>query len=115
MDFVKMIADWGRVVARSVLVFHWVCAAAGLATFLGVISVPYISNTPPGGAVFATAAVAGLLCLLALSALGGGVRYAVYGDFRLLPSRSFRAYFSGDDDGADSSAYVPPPTTFRPR
>ena len=109
MDFVKMIADWRRVVARSVLVFHWVCAATGLAAFLGVISVPYMSNTPPGGAVFATAAVAGLLCVLALSALGGGVRYAVYGDFRLLPSRTFRAYFPGDDDGADSSAYVPPP------
>ena len=109
MDFMKMIADWGRVVARSVLVFHWICAAMGLATLLGVISVPYLSDTAPNGAALATAAVTGLLCLVAFCALGGSGRYAVYGDFRLLPSRSFRAYFSGDDDGTESSAYVPPP------
>ncbi len=109
MDFMKMIADWGRVVARSVLVFHVVCAATGLATLLGVISVPYILEPAPSGAALATAAFTGLLCLVALCALGGSVRYAVYGDFRLLPSRSFRAYFSGDDDGTESSAHVPPP------
>ncbi len=106
MDFMKMIADWGRVVARSVLVFHVVCAATGLATLLGVISVPYMLEPAPSGAALATAASTGLLCLVALCALGGSVRYAVYGDFRLLPSRSFRAYFSGDDDGGDASAYV---------
>lgn len=109
MDFVKMISDWGRVVARSVLVFHVVCAVMGLATLLGVISVPYMLDTAPSGAALAGAAVTGLLCGLALCALGGSVRYAVYGDFKLLPSRSFRAYFPGDDDGADASAYVPPP------
>ena len=109
MDFMKMIADWGRVVARSVLVFHVVCAAMGLATLLSVISVPYILEPAPSGAALATAAFTGLLCLVAFCALGGSVRYAVYGDFRLLPSRSFRAYFSGDDDGTESSAYVPPP------
>ena len=109
MDFMKMIADWRRVVARSVLVFHVVCAAMGLATLLSVISVPYILEPAPSGAALATAAFTGLLCLVAFCALGGSVRYAVYGDFRLLPSRSFRAYFSGDDDGTESSAYVPPP------
>ena len=109
MDFMKMIADWRRVVARSVLVFHVVCAAMGLATLLSVTSVPYILEPAPSGAALATAAFTGLLCLVAFCALGGSVRYAVYGDFRLLPSRSFRAYFSGDDDGTESSAYVPPP------
>ena len=49
MDFMKMIADWGRVVARSVLVFHVVCAATGLATLLGVISVPYMLEPAPSG------------------------------------------------------------------
>ena len=104
MDFMKMIADWGRVVARSVLVFHVVCAATGLATLLGVISVPYMLEPAPSAAALAAAAFTGLLCLVALCALGGSVRYAVYGDFRLLPSRSFRAYFSGDDDGGEASA-----------
>ena len=86
MDFLKMIADWGHVVARSVLVFHVVCAATGLATLLGVISVPYMLEPAPSGAALATAAFTGLLCLVALCALGGSVRYAVYGDFRLLPT-----------------------------
>lgn len=109
MDFMKMIEDWRRVVARSVLVFHIMCAATGLATLLGVISAPYMLEPAPSGATLATAAFTGLLCLVALCALGGSARYAVYGDFRLFPSRSFRAYFSGDDDGTESSAYVAPP------
>ncbi|NNL84428.1 MAG: hypothetical protein HKP27_02190 [Myxococcales bacterium] len=107
MDFMKMLADWRRVLARSVLAFHVACAAVGLLVLLGVISIPFMTDTAPGGAALATAAFTGLLCLLASCAFGGGVRYAVYGDFRLLPSRRFRDYFSGDDDGAESSAYVP--------
>ena len=95
MDFMKMIADWRLVVARSVLVCHVACAAVGLATMLGVIAAPYMLETAPSGAALATAAVTGLLCMLALCALGGGVRYAVYGDFKLLPGRSFRDYFPG--------------------
>ena len=113
MDFMKMIADWGRVVARSVLVFHVVCAATGLATLLGVISVPYMLEPAPSGAALATAAFTGLLCLAALCALGGSVRYAVYGDFRLLPSRSFRAYFSGNDDGGEGKAHIAPSLPLR--
>ncbi len=109
MDFVKMIADWQRIVARSVLAFHAMCFVLGLVTLLGVISVPYLSDTAPTAAALSGAVVSGVLCLLGMSALGGGVRYAFYGDFKLLPRRSFRAYFSGDDDGAESSAYVPPP------
>ena len=109
MDFMKMIADWRRIAARSVLAFHVMCFALGLVILLGVISVPYLSDTAPTAAALSGALVTGVLCLLGLCALGGGVRYAFYGDFKLLPSRSFRAYFSGDDDGAESSAYVPPP------
>ena len=108
MDFMKMIAHWRLVVARSVLVFHVVCAAIGLTAMLGVVAAPYMLDTAPSGAALATAAVTGLLCMLALCALGGGVRYAVYGDFKLLPGRSFRDYFSAEDD-TDSAAYVAPP------
>ena len=108
-----MFEDWRRVVARSVLVFHIVCAAMGLFALLGVISMPFMEDTPPGGAALATAAVTGLVCVLALCAFGGGVRYAVYGDFKLLPSRSFRDYFSGDDDGGEAAAHMPPPLPAR--
>ena len=111
MDFMKMIADWRLVAARSVLVCHVACAATGLATMLGVIATPYMLDTAPSGAAFASAAVTGLLCMLALCALGGGVRYAVYGDFKLLPGRSFRHYFPNfpEEEGTDSAAYVAPP------
>ena len=108
-----MFEDWRRIVARSVLVFHLVCAAMGLFALLGVISMPFMGDPSPGGAALATAAVTGLICLLALCALGGGVRYAVYGDFKLLPSRSFRDYFSGDDDGGEAAAHVSPPLPAR--
>ena len=108
MDFTQMFEDWRRIVARSVLVFHIVCAAMGLIVLLGVISIPFMGDPSPGGAALASAAVAGLLCGLASCALGGGVRYAVYGDFRLLPSRSFRDYFSGDDDGEEAAHVAPP-------
>ena len=73
-----------------------------------MISFPFMGGTTPGGAALATAAVAGLLCMLASCAVGGAVRYAVYGDFRLLPSRRFRDYFSGDDDGDEGTAHVSP-------
>ena len=111
MDFMKMIADWRLVAARSVLVCHVACAATGLATMLGVIATPYMLDTAPSGAALASAAVTGLLCMLALCALGGGVRYAVYGDFKLLPGRSFRHYFPNfpEEEGTDSAAYVAPP------
>ena len=111
MDFMKMIADWRLVAARSVLVCHVACAATGLATMLGVIATPYMLDAAPSGAALASAAVTGLLCMLALCALGGGVRYAVYGDFKLLPGRSFRHYFPNfpEEEGTDSAAYVAPP------
>ncbi len=108
-----MFEDWRRVVARSVLVFHLVCAAVGVLALLGVISTPFMGDPSPGGAALATAAVAGLLCMLGSCALGGGVRYAVYGDFRLLPSRSFRDYYAGDDDGGEGTARVSPPLPAR--
>ena len=107
MDFMKMLENWRRIVARSVFVFHIVCAVLGLVVMLSVISVPYIWDQSPGGVELTTASVTGLLFLLVSFALGGGVRYAVYGDFKLLPSRSFRDYFSSDD--AETSAYMPPP------
>ena len=88
MDFMKMIADWQRIVARSVLAFHVLCFALGLVIMLGVISVPYLSDTAPTGAALSGAVVTGILCLLGICAFGGGVRYAFYGDFKLLPSRS---------------------------
>lgn len=109
MDFMKMLENWRLIMARSVFVFHIVCATSGLIIMLSVISVPYLSDQSPGSVELATAAVTGLLCLLAFFALGGGLRYAVYGDFKLLPSRSFRDYFSSDDYGDESSAYVAPP------
>ena len=113
MDFTKMFEDWRRVVARSVLVFHHVCAAMGLLLLLGVISVPYLGDTSASAVALAAAILTGLLGFLASSALGGGVRYAVYGDFKLLPSRSFRDYFSGDDDGGEGTPHVAPPLPAR--
>ncbi len=113
MDFMKMIEDWQRVVARSVLVFHHVCAVTGVFTLLGVTAAPYIWDPSPGGTALASAFATGLLCLLALCALGGGVRYAVYGDFKLLPTRKFRDYFSGEDDGGETTAHIAPPLPAR--
>lgn len=107
MDFIKMIEEWRRIVARSVLAVHVTCFVLGVVTLLGVISLPYMSDTAPDGTVLASAIVTGLLCLLGLCALGGGLRYAVYGDFKLMPNLTFRAYFSGDDD-SESTAYVAP-------
>ena len=109
MDFLKMLENWRRIMARSVFVFHIVCAVLGLVVMLSVISVPYLWDQSPGSVELITAAVTGLLCLLASFGLGGAVRYAVYGDFKLLPSRSFRDYFSSDDHGDESSAYIAPP------
>ena len=40
MDFMQMIADWRRIVARSVLAFHVMCFALGIVTLLGVNSAP---------------------------------------------------------------------------
>ena len=76
MDFMKMIADWQRIVARSVLAFHVLCFALGLVIMLGVISVPYLSDTAPTGGALSGAVVTGILCLLGICAFGGGVRYA---------------------------------------
>lgn len=41
-----MFEAWQRVVARSVLAFHLVCAAVGLFTLLGVIAVPSMKQKP---------------------------------------------------------------------
>ena len=103
MDFMKMLEEWRRIVARSVLAFHVMCFVLGVVTLLAVISLPYMSDTAPDGTALASATVTGLLCLLGICALGGGLRYAVYGDFKLMPNRTFRAYFSGDDDSESLS------------
>ena len=109
MDFFKMLDDWRRIVARSVLVFHHICAATGLLLLLTAAAYPYFDNPSPDGAVLTTAIITGILCFVALSALGGGARYAVYGDFKLLPSLKFRTYFSGDARGGEGTTYVAPP------
>ncbi len=106
MDFMKMFEEWRRVVARSVLVFHHVCGVIGLLLLLSVSAFPYFGDTAPDATVLNAAIVTGLLCLVGLCALGGGVRYAVYGDFKLLPSLRFRDYFLGNDDGGEGKAYV---------
>lgn len=113
MDLIKMLEEWRRVVARSVLVFHHVCAVMGLLLLLGVAAFPYFGDTVPDAALVSTAIVTGLLCLVGSCALGGSVRYAVYGDFKLFPSLRFRDYFSGDDDGGDGKAHVAPPLPLR--
>ncbi|MEM7078345.1 MAG: phytanoyl-CoA dioxygenase family protein [Pseudomonadota bacterium] len=107
MDFAKMLEDWRRIVARSVLVCHHVCAVVGVLLLLSITAFPYLDNAAPDAAMLSTALVTGILCLIGSCAFGGGIRYAVYGDFKLFPGRSFRAYFSGDDDGEEGKAYIP--------
>ena len=113
MDFLKMFEEWRRVVARSVLVSHHVCAVVGLLLLLSVTAYPYFGGTAPDAAVLTAAIVTGLLCFVGLCALGGGVRYAVYGDFKLLPSLRFREYFSGNDDGGEGKAHIAPSLPLR--
>ena len=114
MDFMKMLEEWRRVMARSVLVFHHVCAVMGLLLLLSVAAFPYFGDTTPDAAILTTAILTGLLCLVGSCALGGGVRYAVYGDFKLLPNLRFRDYFSGDDgEEGERKAYVAPPLPVR--
>ena len=113
MDFMKMFEEWRRVVARSVLVFHHVCGVIGLLLLLSVSAFPYFGDTAPDATVLNAAIVTGLLCLVGLCALGGGVRYAVYGDFKLLPSLRFRDYFLGNDDGGEGKAYIAPSLPLR--
>ena len=108
MDFMKMIEEWRRVVARSVLVFHHTCAVVGVLLLLTVVSFPYFGDTAPDSATLTSAILAGFLCFIGSCALGGGARYAVYGDFKLFPSLKFRKYFSGNDDGGGGTAYVAP-------
>ena len=105
MDFMKMLEDWRRILGRSVFVFHIMRVAMGLVVLLSVMSLPYLNGSSPENAELGYAFVGGLLGFFASCAFGGGVRYAFYGDFKLMPSRSFRHYFSGDDE-REQSAYI---------
>ena len=105
MDFTKMLEDWRRILGRSVFVFHIMSVVMGVVVLFSVMSLPYLNGSSPSNTELGYAFVGGVLCFLASCAFGGGIRYAVYGDFMLMPSRSFRDYFSGDDQ-AEQSAYI---------
>ena len=106
MDFMKMMENWRHIMARSVLAFHFLSVGMGVVLLLSVSSVPYMLESSPGSAELVSAFIGGVLCMLASCAVGGGLRYAVYGNFKLLPSRSFRRYFSGEE--GEGQAYVSP-------
>lgn len=108
-----MLDEWRRVVARSVLVFHHVCALGGMLLLLSAVAFPYIGDVGPSPALLSTAVVTGLLALVGSCALGGAGRYVVYGEFKWLPSLRFRDYFSGEEDGAGGTAYVAPSLPYR--
>ena len=105
MDFMKMLEDWRRILGRSVFVFHIMSVAMGLVVLFSVTSFPYLNGSFPENVELGYAFVGGLLGFFASCAFGGAVRYAFYGDFKLMPSRSFRHYFSGDGEG-EQSAYI---------
>ena len=105
MDFMKMLENWRRILGRSVFVFHIMSVVMGVVVLVSVMSLPYLSASTPSNAELGYACVGGVFCFFASCAFGGGVRYAFYGDFKLMPGRSFRLYFSGDDD-AEHSAYI---------
>ena len=105
MDFMKMLEDWRRILGRSVFVFHIMSVVMGVVVLFSVMSLPYLNGGSPSDAELSYAFLGGLLCFFASCAFGGGVRYAFYGDFKLMPGRSFRHYFSGDDEG-EHSAYI---------
>ncbi len=105
MDFTKILDDWRRVLARSVFVFHIMSVVMGVVILLSVKSLPYFNDSSPSNMELGYAFLGGVLCFLASCAFGGGIRYAFYGDFMLMPSRSFRDYFSGDDQD-EQSAYI---------
>ena len=105
MDFIKMLEDWRRILGRSVFVFHIMSVVMGVVVLFSVMSLPYLNGSSPSNTELGYAFVGGVLCFLASCAFGGGIRYAFYGDFMLMPSRSFRDYFSGDDQD-EQSAYI---------
>ena len=105
MDFIKMLEDWRRILGRSVFVFHIMSVVMGVVVLFSVMSLPYLNDSSPSNTELGYAFVGGVLCFLASCAFGGGIRYAFYGDFMLMPSRSFRDYFSGDDQD-EQSAYI---------
>ena len=105
MDFIKMLEDWRRILGRSVFVFHIMSVVMGVVVMFSVMSLPYLNGSSPSNTELGYAFVGGVLCFLASCAFGGGIRYAFYGDFMLMPSRSFRDYFSGDDQD-EPSAYI---------
>ena len=105
MDLMKMLEDWRRILGRSVFVFHIMSVVMGVVVLLSVMSLPYLSGSSPSNAELGYAFLGGALCFFASCAFGGGVRYAFYEDFKLMPSRSFRHYFSGDGEG-EHSAYI---------
>ncbi len=105
MDFVKMLEDWRRILGRSVFVFHIMSVFMGVVVLFSVMSLPYLNGSSPSNTELGYAFVGGVVCFLASCAFGGGIRYAFYGDFMLMPSRSFRDYFSGDDQD-EQSAYI---------
>ena len=105
MDFIKMLEDWRRILGRSVFVFHIMSVVMGAVVLFSVMSLPLSNGSSPSNTELGYAFVGGVLCFLASCAFGGGIRYAFYGDFMLMPSRSFRDYFSGDDQD-EQSAYI---------
>ena len=105
MDFIKMLEDWRRILGRSVFVFHIMSVVMGVVILLSVTSLPYLNGGTPSNTELGYAFVGGVFCFFCILCFWRGIRYVLYGDFMLMPSRSFRDYFSGDDQD-EQSAYV---------